>query len=426
MCYCCYNLAKSVTVSKNELVQFGRFDSHSQLGLRASRSHPGLRPGDSTLIVLDLTVGGLGDHYAIAGDDPDFADIQTVGDLLIWLNAEYAGAGSWSLNADGNGFDLRTAPNASIVLEGTLAIGIAGTGELVSSHSTDEAVLPFIGHAEADGTSITVTAAEVGKDTFHIQDVKLDYEGIHQIATADYDHDSDEYYDGGIVAIEIDVTPGGLGNYIRIEANMVAGDRMASLQNLVDEINSNIVATSSAAQVKLPGSDFLGLSTTNQGDSFDTGLYISAWSVTVGTGDDEKTYAGRGEAVSVEGDLQWNVIEGQSEFADLEAFLTYISGLDGVGTATLDGAGNIVITSDAQGSNAYISASYDVALFVDEPESPHLSGTRSDYGASGELNGTVGHAVLNEDGTITIVSENAVHEAFVIMEAELSTAPVTA
>jgi len=423
-------LADAINAAAHQVVHFG-FDmgnpAHEALSLETA-----LATSDSANLILMQV--GIDDFQPSISQNGGAEGIETVGDLLDFLNGEYAGHGVWSLNAAGNGLDLTVAADAVVDTSVPPVIGLGDVTDLFSALdlvTTDEATLPFIGHAEVgeDGT-ITVTAAEVGKDTFEISHVNMDYEGVHQIATAHFDSDAN-YYVGGTVSIDIDTTPGEDGGIVHVQANMVAGDRAATLQNLVDEINSYTVGgedANTAAQIVLfPGAD-LSDETTNGGGNLDGKLYVSSWSVTVGVGEDAHTYSGHGEAVVADGVVaEWNELsgpDGHSVFNDLSDFLGYISNLPGVGEATLGEDGSIVITSEAAGGEAYVSASFDVALFANDLNGPHLTGSASDYGSSGALAGIIDHAVLGEDGQITLVSADAAEQQFSIVGAEVTKEPV--
>lgn len=123
---------------------------------------------------------------------------------------------------------------------------------------------------EPDGT-ITLTAAQPAKDKFEISDVRLDYEGVKQIATVDFATLDDGEgtpvtYDGGQLAIDVYATqPDGtpIGDKISISADMADGatdadsdpDAEGSLAALVDAIQAEIDGTSTVekvASVQLP------------------------------------------------------------------------------------------------------------------------------------------------------------------------------
>ncbi|GEM_PF-3287502 len=398
-------------------------DGHDPLTLETEL----LTTGVSAKVNMAVSVNGEGELIWIAGYE--HPEIATIGDLIGWLNEQYEGLGVWSLNAAGNGFDLTTAGDA--IVEGT-GVGLI-LGDDAILHSGPATIvaptLPFIGHAEVgeDGT-ITVTASEVGKDTFQISDVTMDYEGIQQIATVTYDASGD-YYGGGTLSIDIDAdlgAGGGTADIIHIQASMVEGDRMASLRNLVDEINSYTKEGETAARAFMKGSELLNDEVTNGGGDLEDKIYFSSWSVTVGTGVDAVTYSGRGEAVVVDGVTEWHDLGGYgSEFANLGAFHDFIKGLPGVDNATLDEHGNIVITSDAVGSSAYISGAFDLAVRADDPEGPHVSASAFDYGSSGALAGIIDRAELDEEtGEITLVAAEAGEQQFAIHDADLSEKPV--
>ncbi|HWJ69179.1 MAG TPA: hypothetical protein VNS79_03920 [Sphingobium sp.] len=417
-------LADAINAATGQVIHYAfDMDGHAALTLDSVLT----TDFDHSKIVLDMSVNGVslpsGDYHG-----EELPDIHTLGELLAWVNEQYAGEAVWSLNKTGDGLDVRVAKDA--IITGGIQIDIGLTDAVLSVDFNlsviDPATLSFIGHAEADGTSITITAAQVGKDTFAVSDATMDYEGVHQIATADYDADGN-YYDGGIISLDIDTTPGEEGGIVHIQANMVAGDREASLKNLVDAINSAAAGPTSdaAARVVLASSENLWDGVTNGGEDFDEGLYVSSWSVTVGMGEDAVTYSGGGDMVDIgDGQFVWDPFgENLSQFTDLGGFLAYISGLPGVGTATLDEDGNIVITTDATGAGAFIDVAYDLAFDVSDEGQGWASDTGSASGVAGSdgaLNGIIDHAVLGADGTITIVSADAVEQQFAISEAVLS------
>jgi len=108
----------------------------------------------------------------------------------------------------------------------------------------------LIGSASHDGTSLILNGAEPGKETFRVDDVRLDYEGVKQIAEVDFsDFASGEniaYFDGGTLAVKVqetDAEGNPSGNDIEISANMVAGDEQASLEALQAAIQAEIDGT---------------------------------------------------------------------------------------------------------------------------------------------------------------------------------------
>lgn len=414
-------LADAINAAAQQVVHFA-FDMGEPPIDPVTRDTTLVAGPQSSKIDMLVSIDGFGNAILAAGSD--YPAMDTVGELLDWLNGLYEGHGVWSLNADGDGLELRTASDALVVVGEAPHIGLVGHDLGFERTTTDPALLPFIGHAEADGAGITVTAAEVGKDMFSISGVTLDYEGVHQIATVSF-AEFGNYYEGGTLFVEIDTTPGEDGGIVRIQANMVDGDRDASLRNLIDEIRSHTQTGATAAQIVLPGDEGLLAHGLNNADGLPAGFYISSWSITVGTGDDVHSYSGRGEAVTVGGTTQWSALGGESVFDSLADFLDYLSGLEGVGSASLDAAGNLVITSANEGDDAYISAAFDIRTDPTDADSDALiAGIRSDYGSAGALVGEIGDVVLGENGTITLVSAVATREEFTITDAEMTREPV--
>jgi hypothetical protein len=264
----------------------------------------------------------------------------------------------------------------------------------------------------------------VGKDSFRVDEVTLDYEGVNQIATAQFSEDGEDYYEGGTVSIEIDTTPGEDGGIVRIQANMEAGNPLGSLQNLVDEINSYIACDPSPARVVLKGSPLLSELTENDGGLPHDGLYVGYWSLTVGTGEDAQTYSGRGEVVTDGEDQSWVNLEGETVFQNLGDFMEYLASKPGINSVTLNEDGDFVIETTQTGADAYVSMSFKVAIDVTNPDGLTLEGSRSDYGSAGELADTLGYATLGEDGVITLVSADRVNHQFSINDVEISTAGI--
>ncbi len=97
---------------------------------------------------------------------------------------------------------------------------------------------------------ITLTAAQAGTETFHVDEVTLDYQGVQQLATATYSTNSDDYYENGTMSITIDIgdayddleTIDVDESLVTVTATMVDGDATASIQALVDAVQTEITS----------------------------------------------------------------------------------------------------------------------------------------------------------------------------------------
>jgi hypothetical protein len=93
-----------------------------------------------------------------------------------------------------------------------------------------------------DGT-VTLIAKEPGKETFEITEVILNYQGVQQLATAQFSMDDADYYEGGTLSLTIDATPevdDDAQNDIIITVDMLGEDSVGSVQALVEEMNTKI------------------------------------------------------------------------------------------------------------------------------------------------------------------------------------------
>ncbi len=104
-----------------------------------------------------------------------------------------------------------------------------------------------IGSATANGTTITLEAANPGETSFSVSNVYLDYQGMKQIATADFSGSVDsDYYTGGQLRVGVTATN---GQEIVVAADMVSGSAVGSVAALKSAIQAAIDTGSLAGLV---------------------------------------------------------------------------------------------------------------------------------------------------------------------------------
>ena len=142
-----------------------------------------------------------------------------------------------------------------------------------------------IGSVSRDGMTITLESAVAAPEVFKVSNVTLDYQGREQIATAEFSTDNNDYYTGGEVSLTIDPTPSDsndTGSDLSVTLTMSAGDADATLNALVDEINSKIANETAWSDVlQLASLDTsTGVLTLTSADKVEEQFLISAATIT--------------------------------------------------------------------------------------------------------------------------------------------------
>ena len=350
-----------------------------------------------------------------------------------------------------------------------------GSGKLVGIISEN-------GASQSDGV-ITLTAANPGKETFEISDVRMDYKGVQQIATfslidgegySDYTYDlaggitpnrtADIYFSGGqahVTITETDPTLAGENGVIdskTISVNM--GENAASTsQALVDAINAAINGSGGegAPAVVTLDTNFSGGATL---DHYSSGQIVFGFKTSAEPGGFNwlrlALFTSSGsDYIATVFDSESNLItsDGQSEKFSWNTIVNFLNDIGGIGaenvySATIDGAGDIVFTSTATGADAYlevalryvyddgqgIATALNFGTFNDgegEGEGFVLTGL-SDTGDDGEggladpiLSALLEGAALGVDGTITLTAKQPGRETFEISDVRLDYEGVT-
>ncbi|WP_273166897.1 hypothetical protein [Marinobacter sp.] len=280
--------------------------------------------------------------------------------------------------------------------------------------------------AVAEDGSILLTGKDTATQTFTVSDVKLDYQGVQQMAQAKFSTVDADYFTGG--DLRIGVTPVD-GTEVVISADMVDGNAAQSIQNLVDAINDKIVTTvpSNDASVAI-GGGFTDATVIHDGTSgyFLLEFFVEKDGVRQSYEADVYTrVSDAGFRVTFNEESVVQPREGQSTLGDFVAWLNtqslpVIFSIDST-------TGSIVATA--------VDSSLGVTVGLQVPDvngllvSPVVNTDPASGGfftetatpeqqVPGEL-GSVLSSVTYADGVITLTSADKVKEQFSISDAEI-------
>jgi hypothetical protein len=270
----------------------------------------------------------------------------------------------------------------------------------------------IVGSVSESGGLLTLTAATPGKQTFEVSDVRLDYQGVQQIATFsletaasydDYTYDltdgnslsvtpdrtADVYFSGGqahVTITETDMTLAGQNDVLdSVTVSVDMGeDDLATSQALVDAINAKINGIEGIEGVSTPA--VVTLDTNLAANA--TLDYFSSGTIAFGfkTSADESEFNWHKFFV---GSIPFYNVFHEQTYANIteadyrqkvtyETFVNYLNTIDGTGlddrfSAEIDETGDIVFTSTATGTDAYLEVALryvydgdaDIALALD-------------------------------------------------------------
>lgn len=295
--------------------------------------------------------------------------------------------------------------------------GVSGAVEtataLKAAIEAEPALAGIIGSVSQTGATLTLEAKEAGQQQFSVSDITLDYQGLHQIATAEFSTTNGDYYTKGL--LHIGVTPKD-GSQINISAKMVNDNAQASLQALKDAIEYEMKYTPAVpggepAIVRISGEyateDYLYLINDTK---YNSGVYVNI-----------KLDGSNEPSFSFNQTYYFQVTP--PTVGTLGQLLTLIDAVEGL-SAYLDN-GDIVIATEATGvthslvvnfnsyQNTIISSGEDLSATGSGAEG---NGTPEHYGS---LMGIVGSVSLDANGLITLTSATKAKEAFAVTKAEI-------
>jgi hypothetical protein len=241
----------------------------------------------------------------------------------VWLDVTGAGAD----NIIGNGDDVSVSVSASM---STSYGGSAATAQnLVSvinnkldsnNIAYDSNLAGILSSASYDSVSgkITLTALNPGEHTFSVSDITLDYQGLKQIATVDFNNLDDAnstaitYFSGGELKVTVqptDASGASNGQAVVVSANMVNNSESGSLAALVAAIQAEINgAPDSVAQVAIGSSVSASdaVTTISSGSTFFGDLILKFFYDADGAGVNQAVYySARVQAVQSSTSLYW-------------------------------------------------------------------------------------------------------------------------
>lgn len=340
-------------------------------------------------------------HYDVSSTGHTFRD----GAAPIY----YDGGNAYLTIATGAGNDgvWGTADDVKVTIEAAMGAGATSTATglynaIVAEVGQGGRLEGVISNVEQAEHFLTLTSALAGTQKFSVSDLTLDYQGVQQIATADFSGTGDaDYYAGG--KLRLDVTPTG-GAAIPISADMVASSEAASLAALQAAIQKEIDGTTIAAKpatVTITGSFSAGdlLYTTD-------GSGINSWWQRVVIAVDGIDVANMGSS---------GAGAGLPSYKTLGELLTEIDALADV-NAYLS-AGDIVIETVATGAGVslYVHVQSDLGTHIlhggtyQGVDAVHTDGT---------LTGLI-ESVSLTDGVFTLTSVARAEDLFSISKAEI-------
>ncbi len=258
----------------------------------------------------------------------------------------------------------------------------------------------------ATGT-LTLTAANVGKETFTLSDAEIDYAGIKQRSIVEFDS-SETYYEGGSVWVVIDpLTPNVANDNIRIEAKMVDGEFGATMVNLINAIKAEIESKPAVLVIEPPT---------------ENNRFVAEMAMSVGS---PATFTVRiSRTVGENTETLFDDVINANIPAAYYPFSTYLQVLNDESldqfTVAIDETGNLVFTTVETGPGILIevtnySLTTNTAAWFNDPGVP-LQAT-----GSGPLAGLIGDASFDDDNNeITLTAADPKVEMFTISDAQMS------
>ncbi|PWL33441.1 MAG: hypothetical protein DCO97_19615, partial [Marivita sp. XM-24bin2] len=348
--------------------------------------------------------------------------------------------------------------------------------------TTDEFVEQIVGQADPDPVlsnllesasydsdtgEIVLTSKTTDKEMFKVTDAGLDYQGLKQIAEAEFSTDDADYYAGGQAILDIDTTPGVDGGILSFVGTTPIDSETATstLEDLVAQIQAEIDGTvipevqaaPATISIDLNGNDgtytnYTATSAPNipgfsDGDTafvlynFDLSVNSTSYNYSLGS-KYITTYISNGSSPT------------NMAFADLSAFVAYLDGLSAVSaeivgdpgqeeleiTANRTGPNEVTlrldltvkpITDDTDGNNFpelgdFVFGTITSPTSAATAEADSTPGQSADF-IPGSLTGIVGSVELitgQQGDTIRLTSADDEREAFAIDRAEMTTTGV--
>ncbi|HHW34378.1 MAG TPA: hypothetical protein GXX24_09620 [Paracoccus solventivorans] len=255
----------------------------------------------------------------------------------------------------------------------------------------------IIGQAVAEDGRILLEAAVLGKDSFAVSDITLDYQGVAQKATASFSTNDGNYYAGGTLSLVIDTTPGVDGGEVTITANMVAGNAAASLAALKTAVQAKMVPEGGTYSFKDALDLSMPLQTTGGANDI---VYLLDVQID-------------GHFYQLSKKMSDALPAGTTLGDAIEALNTE---MNGAGVLSLAADGKIILTTTGT-----VTSSISFLAFRHENGTYYAAMIKPTF--EGPLHDLIGEVTL-ENGTFTLLSAEKAAHVFDITDAEISFAGI--
>ncbi|HMM08310.1 MAG TPA: hypothetical protein PKA35_04210 [Paracoccus solventivorans] len=350
---------------------------------------------------LSGTLAGQPVLIDVANDEIPIAETVgfMMGTLQEWLDEVYNISMTWDY-ATGTVTLTANDPTAEFADDFIFDFYDADQYAFGAEGEIENAIGPLagiIGQAVAEDGRILLEAAVLGKDSFAVSDITLDYQGVAQKATASFSTNDGNYYAGGTLSLVIDTTPGVDGGEVTITANMVAGNAAASLAALKTAVQAKMVPEGGTYSFKDAVDLSMPLQTT--GGANDT-VYLLDVAID-------------GHFYQLSKKMSDALPAGTTLGDAIEALNTE---MNGAGVLSLAADGKIILTTTGT-----VTSSISFLAFRHENGTYYAAMIKPTF--EGPLHGLIDSVAL-ENGTFTLLSSEKAAHVFDITDAEISFAGV--
>lgn len=355
--------------------------------------------GSDSKIFVGVTYGGV-ESSKLVGPAAE-PTVTTVGKMIAFLNEWYGDTGTFTADYAAKQIILTFHAPADGDISALFNFRISEGDTLYSSLGKTETTTPplagIIGQAVAEDGRILLEAAVLGKDSFAVSDITLDYQGVAQKATASFSTNDGNYYAGGTLSLVIDTTPGVDGGEVTITANMVAGNAAASLAALKTAVQAKMVPEGGTYSFKDALDLSMPLQTTGGANDI---VYLLDVQID-------------GHFYQLSKKMSDALPAGTTLGDAIEALNTE---MNGAGVLSLAADGKIILTTTGT-----VTSSISFLAFRHENGTYYAAMIKPTF--EGPLHGLIDSVAL-ENGTLTLLSSEKAAHVFDITDAEISFAGV--